>query len=578
MALPRRSRITPIFTKIVPAILFTSALIAAAPGVILYNGKIVTVDRKFSIAQAVAVSGERVLAVGADAAIVAMRAANTKMIDLHGRTVLPGLIDSHVHALEAGLSEFRAPLPPLDSYAAVQRFLRDKAKAIPKGEWIVVPRTFPTRLKELRMPTKEVLDVITDHPVLFDASYVVILNSAALQKCGINRNTPNPPGGEIVKDANGEPNGILKNGQALLKGVSLGGHFTDEEKLRALEDQLKRYVAAGLTGIDDRAVNPEQIGLYEKLHDSGKLPLRVSMTWRPDASRPTEELIHAIETARYTRGSGDDWLRFSTFKLTLDGGMTIGTAYQRQPYGPFGKQLYAKTDPDDRGQLFIAPAKLLTIMRAARNRGWQLTTHDQGGGAIDAWLDTLEAFDREKPIAPTRSFVMHASFQSPEAIARMKRMGIAADTQSQWLYLDGPALEKVFGNDGMRWFFPLRSYLDAGIKVAAGSDHMIGHEKNRAVNPYNPFVSLWTEVSRKMADGRVLHPEQKITREEALKTHTIWAAWLQFAEDKRGSIEPGKFADLVVIDRDFLTCPEDEIRRIEPVLTMIGGKIAWERK
>ena len=573
-----RSKITRVIMKIVPALLFSSALIAADPDVILYNGKIVTVDPGFSIAQAVAVSGGRVLAVGADGAIIKMRAANTKMIDLHGRTVLPGLIDSHVHALEAGLSEFRAPLPPLDSYAAVQRFLREKAKTTPKGEWIVVPRTFPTRLEELRMPTKDVLDVITDHPVVFDASYVVILNSAALQKCGIDRDTPNPPGGEIGKDANGEPNGVLKNAQALLKGISLGGHFTDEEKLRALEDQLKRYVAAGLTGVGDRAVDHEQIGLYERLHDSGRLPLRVSMTWRPDASQPTDELIRAIETARYTRGSGDDWLRFSTFKLTLDGGMTIGTAYQRQPYGAFGKQLYAKTDPDDRGQLFIAPAKLLAVMRAARNRGWQLTTHDQGGGAIDAWLDTLAALDREKPISPTRSFVMHASFQSPEAIARMKKMDIAADTQSQWLYLDGPALEKVFGNDGLRWFFPLRSYLDAGIKVAAGSDHMIGHDKNRSVNPYNPFVSMWTEVSREMTDGRALHPEQKITREEALKTHTIWAAWLQFAEDKRGSIEPGKFADLVVIDRDYLTCPEDEIRRIEPVIVLIDGKIAWERK
>jgi predicted amidohydrolase YtcJ len=573
-----RSRTNPIFTKIVSAILFSSALMAADPDLILYNGKIVTVDPRFSIAQAVAVSGERVLAVGADEAIVTMRAASTKIIDLHGRTVLPGLIDSHVHALEAALSEFRAPLPALDSYAAVQRFLREKARTTPKGEWIVVPRTFPTRLEELRMPTKDVLDVITDHPVVFDASYVVILNSAALQKCGIDRNTPNPPGGEIGKDANGEPNGILKNGQALLKGISLSGHFTDEEKLRALEDQLKRYVAAGLTGIGDRAVNPEQIAVYETLHDSGRLPLRVSMTWRPDASRPTEELIQAIETAPYTRGSGDDWLRFSAFKLTLDGGMTIGTAYQRQPYGAFGKQLYAKTDPDDRGQLFVAPAKLLAVMRAARKRGWQLTTHDQGGGAIDAWLDTLEALDREKPIAPTRSFVMHASFQSPQAIARMKKMGIAADTQSQWLYLDGAALEKVFGNDGMRWFFPLRSYLDAGIKVAAGSDHMIGHDKNRAVNPYNPFVSMWTEVSRKMTNGRVLHAEQKITREEALKTHTIWAAWLQFAEDKRGSIEPGKFADFVVIDHDYLTCPEDEIRRIEPGMVIIDGKIAWERK
>src|SRR5690348_13004818 len=158
--------------KIALALLFSSAFAAADADLILHNGKIVTVDPAFSIAQAVAISGGRIVAVGTNEAVVAKRSASTKMMDLHGRTVLPGLIDSHVHALEAGLSEFRAPLPPLDSYAAVQQFLREKAKTTPKGEWIIVPRTFPTRLEELRMPTKDVLDVITDHPVVFDASYV----------------------------------------------------------------------------------------------------------------------------------------------------------------------------------------------------------------------------------------------------------------------------------------------------------------------------------------------------------------------------------------------------------------------
>jgi predicted amidohydrolase YtcJ len=284
-----------------------------------------------------------------------------------------------------------------------------------------------------------------------------------------------------------------------------------------------------------------------------------------------------IEAANFHTNTGDSWLKFGTFKLTLDGGMTIGTAYQRYPYGPFGKQLYGKTNPDDRGQLFIAPEKLVAVMRTARNRGWQLTTHDQGGGAIDNFLDALEALDREKPIAPTRSHVMHASFQSPEAIARMKRMGILADVQAPWLYLDGPALEKVFGYDGMKYFYPLRSYIDAGIVIAAGSDHMIGHDKNSAVNPYNPFLSLWTQVTRLTTAGKVMHPEQKITRAEALKTHTIWAAYLQFAEKERGSIEPGKLADMVVIDRDYLTCPEAEIREIQPLMTVIDGRVVYRR-
>ncbi len=546
---------------------------------ILRNGKIVTVDSKFSIQQAIAIRGGRIIAVGSDAAVVQPNLGpHTQVIDLGGRTVLPGLVDAHVHALEAGLSEYRAPLPRFDSYDAVRQYIREQAAKKPKGEWIVVPRTFPTRLKEMRMPTRDVLDVVTDHPVMFDASYVVILNSAALRKCGIDRNTPNPPGGEIVKDAQGEPTGILKNAQQLVRGVGQTDRFTEAEKLDALEQQLKRYVAAGLTAVGDRAVDVEQIAVYQKLKSEGRLPIRTVMTWRPDASQPTAALQKAIEAAGYTTNTGDSWLKFGTFKLTLDGGMTIGTAFQRYPYGAFGKQLYGKTDPDDRGQLFIAPDKLLAVMRTARNHGWQLTTHDQGGGAVDTFLDTLEALDREKPIRPTRSHVMHASFQSPEAIARMKKMGILADVQAPWLYLDGPALEKVFGYDGMRWFYPLRSYIDSGIIIAAGSDHMIGHDKNNGVNPYNPFLSMWTEVTRLTATGKVMHPEQRITRQEALKTHTIWAAYLQFAEKERGSIEPGKLADLVVVDRDYLTCPEPQIREIQPMMTILEGRKVYERK
>jgi predicted amidohydrolase YtcJ len=563
------------------AILLGSAALlpAANADLILHNGKVVTVDSHFTIQQAVAIRSGAITAVGPDSTVLkAERGPKTEVIDLHGGTVLPGLVDAHVHALEAGLSEYRGGIPPLDSFAAVRQYIRAQAAKTPKGAWIVVPRTFPTRLVEMRMPTRELLDVDQDHPVLFDASYVVVLNSYALRQCGIDRNTPNPPGGEIVKDAKGEPNGILKNAQSLIKGLDRAAHFTEAEKLDALEQQLKRYVAAGLTTIGDRGVRTEQISLYQKLKATGRLPVRAVLTWLPDGSQPATTLQQQIESAPYTTNTGDSWLRFGAFKLTLDGGMTIGTAYQRYPYGPFGKQLYGKTDPDDRGQLFIQPAKLLAVMRMARNRGWQLTTHDQGGGAVDTFLDTLEALDREKPIAPTRSHLIHASFQSPEAIARMKKMGILADAQAAWLYHDAPALEQVFGYDGMRYFYPLRSYLDAGIVVAAGSDHMIGFDKNRAVNPYNPFLSMWIEVTRLTDRGKVMHGEEKITRAEALKTHTIWPAYLQFAEKERGSIEAGKLADLVVIDRDYLNCPEQEIRDIQPVMTILNGRVVYRAK
>jgi hypothetical protein len=551
--------------------------IAADADLIFHHGKIITVDSRFRIAQAVAIKGDRIVAVGPDASVLkSERGPKTEVIDLKGKSVLPGLVDAHVHATGAALSEYRGKLPPLNSFEAVRRYIKQEAAKTPKGEWIVVPRTFPTRLEELRMPTRELLDVETEHPVMFDASYIVILNSYALKKCGITKDTPNPPNGEVVKDAKGEPTGILKNAQSLIKGLKRSAHFTETEKLDALEQQLKRYVAAGMTTVGDRAVDAEQIDLYQKLKASGRLPIRAVLTWRPDANRPTEAIQHDIEAANFHTNVGDSWLKFGTFKLTLDGGMTIGTAYQRYPYGAFGKQLYAKTDPDDRGQLFIPPAKLLAVMRTARNREWQLTTHDQGGGAVDNFLDVLEALDREKPIGPTRSHVMHASFQSPEAIARMKKMHILADVQAPWLYLDGAALEKVFGYDGMKYFYPLRSYIDSGIIIAGGSDHMIGHDKNSAVNPYNPFLSMWTQVTRLTNQGEVMHPEQRITRAEALKTHTIWPAYLQFAEKERGSIEVGKLADLVVIDRDYLTCPEPQIKDIEPVMTVLDGRVVYQ--
>ena len=550
----------------------------AQAGLILHHGKIITMDPLVSIHEAVAIQGGKIVAVGSNESVLARYAASDMpMLDLEGRSVVPGLVDSHVHALSAALSEFREPLPPLDSFAAIQNYVRQKAKKTPKGEWIIVPRTFPTRLAEMRMPTRELLDVTAQHPVLFDASYTVVVNSYALRISGITRDTEAAPNSEIVKDENGEPNGILKNARGLLKGLDAAENFTAEEKLNALEQMLRRYVAAGLTAVGDRAVDGEQIALYRQLKEQGRLPLRVVMTWRPGAAGPFEEIVRDLNTADFSTHAGDRWLKFGAYKVTLDGGMTIGTAYQRFPYGAFGKQLYGMTNPDDRGLRFVMPEKLLATNRLARERGWQLTAHCQGGGAVDAFLDVIEELNRDRPLARERHHLMHASFQSPEAIARAARLGVLADVQSPWLYFDGPALERVFGAEGMRYFFPLRAYIDAGVIVAGGSDHMIGFDKNKAVNPYNPFFQMWVAITRTTSEGKTLGPEQQISREEALKMHTTWAAYLQFAENERGSIEVGKLADMVVLDQDYLTCPLDQIKDIEPRMTIVEGSIVYQK-
>jgi predicted amidohydrolase YtcJ len=553
-------------------------VLAADADLILHNGKVVTVDSAFSVAQAVAVKSGRIVAVGTDRTVLQQKGANTQVMDLNGKTVLPGLIDAHVHPLEAGLSEFREKLPPLDSIAAVQSYIRDKAKTTPKGEWIVVPRTLPPRLKEMRFPTKHDLDVDTEHPVAFDGSYVWSANSLALKISGIARDTPNPPNGEIVKGPDGEPNGILRSASGLLKITRRAETFTADERLRALEQMLKLYAAAGLAAIGDRGGTKEIWGQYQKLKSQNRLPLRVIMTWRVSPNPPVEQVVNEIRQSPWTTNQGDEWLKLGSLKVTLDGGQSVGTAYQRAPYGAFGKQLYGQTNPDARGILFVEPDKLTAIFGAARDKGWALSSHVQGGGAIDTLLDVFERLDREKPIAPTRSHVIHGSFQSAESIARMKRMGVLADVQPGWLHLDVPALERVFGLKNMRYFYPVRTYIANGIVAAGGSDHMIGLDKDRAVNPFNPFLNMWMSITRLTTEGKTIYPEEKISREDALRMHTTWAAHLQFSEKERGTIETGKLADLVVIDRDFLKCAIDEIKSIQPTMTIVGGKTVYARQ
>jgi hypothetical protein len=550
-------------------------LLVAAPDWILFNGKVVTVDAKFSIQQAIAIENGRIAQAGSNKEVLSLQGPRTRLTDLKGKTVLPGLIDAHVHIESSALSEHREKLPVFDSIVTMQRWVRAKAKTTPKGEWIVVPRTLPPRFKEMRMPTKEDLDVTPDHPVAFDGSYVWSANTLALARSNITRHTPNPPAGEVVKGPDGEPNGILRNASQLLKGIPQAEAIDEAARLAALEKMLRIYAAAGLTTVADRAVLPEHVALYRKLKHSGRLSTRLVLTWRLPASWSTAEMLRQIESSEWTTNHGDDMLKMGSFKLTLDGGQSVGTAYQRVPYGPFGRQLYGQTDPQARGTLFVDPDKLLTVFRAARNKGWQLTAHVQGGGAIDLLVDTFEKLDREKPIAPSRSHVMHGSFMSLETILKMKRLGVHVDAQAAWLHFDGPALSRVFGLQNMRYFFPAKTFIDHGIPVAGGSDHMLGHDKDRAVNPFNPFFNMWMAITRRTTEGIVVYPEERISRVDALKMHTTWAAFQEFSETTKGSLEKGKLADLTIIDRDYLTCPEEEIRRIRVLTTILGGKITF---
>ena len=553
------------------AVAFAHPLAAADADLILDNGKIVTVDSAFSIAEALAVKAGRIVAVGRSADVLAReRGPKTTVIDLKGQTVLPGLTDTHVHPLGAALSEHITPFAVLRSFDDIRSYIRRQAAKTPKGEWIQVPKAFPGRLAEMRMPDREVLDAAPEHRVFYDASYASAVNSLALRQSGITKDTPDPPGSRIVKDARGEPNGILVGrASALIKDPPRARTFTEQEQLAALEQMLRRYAAAGLTSIGDRGTSAEAFALYRILEKGGRLPVRVVMTARLR--------LEEIAKSSWTTGQGSEWLKWGSFKVGLDGGMNAGTAYMREPYGRFGAQLFGIADPNNRGIINFTPDALLAIMRTAYNKGWQLSAHSQGGGAVDALLSTYEALDQEKPIAPTRSHWIHASFLSAETIQRAKKIGLAVDLQPDWLHFDADSLSKVMSPEAMRYFIPLKTLANAGVMFAGGSDHMVGWDRDTAVNAYNPFLGMWIAVTRKTTQGTVVHPEERLTREEALKMYTLWAAYLQHAERDRGSIEVGKLADAIVIDRDYLTCAEDEIRAIRTRMSMVGGRIVTFR-
>jgi hypothetical protein len=246
----------------------------------------------------------------------------------------------------------------------------------------------------------------------------------------------------------------------------------------------------------------------------------------------------------------------------------------REPYG-MNTQVYGYVDPDYRGVLNVPRENLVSMAKTANRLGWQMTSHTTGGGAIDLLLDAYEEANRDKSIRDRRFTVTHGNFPNAESIAKAKRLGVIFDVQPQWHHFDGPALGPVFGAERVKWWLPLRTMIDEGVLAAGGSDHMIKYDPRTSINAYHPFFAMWMTITRKTAGGKVLGPEQRITREEALRMWTVNGAYLTFEEKEKGSIEAGKLADFVVIDRDFMTVAEDEIRSIEPVMTVIDGRIVY---
>lgn len=549
---------------------------------IVHNAKVLTVDARFSIAQAVAVKGERISAVGDNKEVLRHKGEKTRMIDAKGGTVMPGLYDSHTHPVGAATSELSEPLPNLQSLADVFAYIRKKTTETPRGEWIVLRYAFPTRLKEARFPTRAELDeAAPDHPVFYHAGPAGLVNSAALKKSGITRDTPNPPNGVIVKDPKtGEPTGMLRNAAGVLKGVP-GSKGSTGDKRQALKKLFALYNAEGITSIADRNSNRAALDLYHALHKAGELTVRINVAQgcspygsREEIAKRLDDLI-GKDTLGGPTGVGGIWIRIGPIKFFLDGGMLNGTAFMRQPW-PKG-ETYQIVEDDYRGLLFVNPDQVKMLVEEATKRKWQVTAHTAGEGAMDVLLDAYEFVDRIMPIKEMRHCITHANFPSQHNLERCKRLGVCADVQPAWLYKDGTTLAKVLGPERIRWFQPYKSWLQY-TTIGGGSDHMIKLDSLASTNPWNPWLALSVTLTRKTERGMIVSPEEKLTREEALRLYTINNTFLHHEENEKGSLEVGKLGDLILIDRDYMTCPAEEVADIRVLTTVVGGRVVFEKR
>ena len=524
---------------------------------ILVNGHVVTVDARFSIAEAVAIGRGTFTAVGTNAAIRALAGPSTRVIDLHGQTVIPGLADGHLHDAGGGpgvdLSRARSIADLLAAIAARVGTSRPGDLIVTNSDW------HEAQLAEHRLPYRADLDrVAPRNPVVVvRGGHEYILNSAALAKWNITKATPEVPGGRITRGDAGELNGELVDRARSLVQLPPAPPLTIE----ALAEQHRKLNAAGLTSIRYPGASVEQYRLLQEMSRRGVLTIRVSQLLRfPADDGP--KMRAAIEASGIQPDEGDEWVRIGGMKLGVDGGFEGG--WMREPYAePWGEH------GSFRGVNTMRADAFTSVVRELNRLGWRVATHAVGDAAIDEVLAGYEAAHADRSIAGRRWTIEHGFIARADQFPRMKALDLVISAQDH-LYLAGPSLVKYWGAERAAWTTPLRAYLDRGFIVAGGTDS--------AVVPYPPLWVIYHFVTRDTISGGVLGADQRVSREEALRIETINNAFLTFEERRKGSIEPGKLADLVVLPADILACPPKLIEQMPVSMTMVGGRIVFEKR
>jgi hypothetical protein len=532
---------------------------------VLRNGKIVTVDPGDTVAQAVAVKDTRIAVVGRDEDVSRLIGEDTEVIDLGGRTVIPGLTDPHLHMVGAGLSALREFRIPSTSIKDVLDMVRAKADQIQKGEWLRGGniRFAHVKFAEKRWPTRWEIDAVApDHPVfLHFGPHIKVVNSMALVLAGITGETPDPLGGHIVKNDEGVPTGVLRETASHLV-TRLWTPYSDEDRLEAIRLEGRRCLEEGVTTVHDIVRGPEEIKAYQELLARGELPIRVRLLVRVWESRI--ELGHLLSLGIQSN-FGDRWLKIVGVKMSVGGGMSGSNAALYEPYSD---------EPENSGVIRIPYPDLVSLISRAHEGGLQCAVHAMGDRDLDMVMDAFEEALGTVPERGLRHRVEHVGdwFFTPERRRRFRGLGLIAMPNINFIGSFGDGVHVTLGPvRSQEHAFPLKSMLEEGMLLVSGSD-------GPNLEPAAPLRDMGTAILRRTDRGIMVNPSEAIPVMEALRMFTINAAYLEFEEDIKGSIEAGKLADLVILSEDPLTVPPERLREIKVDATIIDGKIAYTRR
>jgi predicted amidohydrolase YtcJ len=532
---------------------------------VLMNGKIVTVDADDSVVEAVAVKSGKILATGSKKEMKKLAVKSTTFVDLKGKTVLPGIIDSHTHPHNAAMNflEIDCRGRGIKGIKDIQVAVAKKAKALEAGLWVRGSGYNDSKLVEKRQITRWELDeAAPDNPVYIvsDTGHQAVVNSKALEIAEITNTTPDPAGGQIERNSEGNATGLLYESATKLVSDHIP-EYTVEEVKKGLSQLWSQFSEWGITSTHDASGQMLGIRGYQELLAEGVKKVRVSLMvsirpWRAG----TEDMLYSLTSLGIESGFGDEWLRVMSLKIMGDGSGAGGTSgvYTPQHRGPKGL-----------GLMTTSPEGMEEIVMKAHKAGIRLSIHSIGDKGIDVALDCIEKAQKAKPVKDMRHRIEHNSCCTPKQLRRIKKLGVVPSSSIGYMYGLGDQYAENFGPERVRWLHPHKTMKKMGIVAGGNSDC--------PVTFYSPFVQMYAAVTRKTSSGQVVGPEEAISIMDAIRVYTWNGAYLAKEECIKGSIEPGKLADMIVLDRDILAIPSDEIKDIKVLTTIVDGKIVYSR-